>query len=53
MLKDFGKIANFSETFKKVEVFAEIFTKFYTLLGNSRKVKHWFLARLSANFKET
>ncbi len=38
MLKDFGKIANFSETFEEIEVFAEIITKFYTLSGNFKKV---------------
>ncbi len=38
MLKDLGKIANFSETFEEIEVFVEIFTKFYILSGNSRKV---------------
>ncbi len=38
MQKDFGKIAKFSETFEEIEVFAEIFTKFYTFSGNSRKV---------------
>ncbi len=38
ILKDFGKIANFWDTFEEIKVFAEIFTKFYTLLGISRKV---------------
>ncbi len=38
MWKDFGKIANFSDTFEEIEVFVEIFTKFCTLSGNSRKV---------------
>ncbi len=38
MLKDIGKIANFSETFEEIEVFAEIFTKFYTSWGISRNV---------------
>ncbi len=37
-VKNFVKIANFSETFEKIEVFSEIFTKFYILVGNSRKV---------------
>ncbi len=38
MLKEFKKIANFSETFEEIEVFAETLTKCYTLSGNSRKV---------------
>ncbi len=38
MQKDFGKTANFAETFEEVDVFAEIFTKFYTLSGNLRNV---------------
>ncbi len=34
----FWKIANFSDTFEEIEVFAEIFTKFYTLSRNSKNV---------------
>ncbi len=42
MLKDVGKITKFSETFEEIEVFAEIFTKFYILSGNSRsKIDFW------------